>query len=311
MSNINIIKGAVLGHVIGDAVGVPVEFVPRQKLERHPVYHMLSNGTHNMPKGTWSDDSSMMLCTLASIIVKQDVDFEDIMTRFSQWAKNGYMTPHGKPFGIGRTTLKSIAKFWRGESAIKCGCISEKDNGNGSLMRILPISIFNSFSNLDMDAKIKKIHMVSALTHAHDRSCIACGIYNFIFEEIVRTQNKSAISLGLEKAKEYYQSSSEIKVFERLFKTDFSVLKNSGIKSSGYVVDTLEAAVWSLLNSDNYKDAVLCAVNLGEDTDTIAAIAGGLAGALYGYDNLPREWVDDTLDKEKILLMCDDFNSML
>ena len=186
MNNGEIITGAVLGHVIGDALGVPVEFYPRTKLENNPVDCMLSYGTHYMPKGTWSDDSSMMLCTLLSIIEKRNIDFEDIMTRFSLWARTGYMTPHGKPFGIGRTTLKSIAKFWRGENATNCGCLAERDNGNGSLMRILPISLVNSFSDSGTDEKIQRVHKISSLTHAHERSCVACGIYNFILEEIVR-----------------------------------------------------------------------------------------------------------------------------
>ena len=108
----------------------------------------------------------------------------------------------------------------------------------------------------------------------------------------------------------YYKYSSEIQVFERLFETGFSNFESCEIKSSGYVVDTLESAIWSLLNSENYKDTVLCAVNLGGDTDTIAAIAGGLAGALYGYDDLPKEWINETLDKDNILFMCDNFNDI-
>lgn len=310
MNNSKIIKGAVLGHVIGDTLGVPVEFVPREKLQIHPVDRMLSNGTHHMPKGTWSDDSSMMLCTLLSIVEKQCVDYEDIMTKFSMWANDGYMTPHGKPFGIGRTTFKSIAKFRHGESAVNCGCFSENDNGNGSLMRILPVSLFNSFSNSGTEEKIQKIQKTSCLTHSHQRSCMACGIYDFIFQEIVCIQDKASIFLGLDKAKNFYQHNPEFKAFERLFKTDFFSLKRCEIKSSGYIIDTLEAAVWCLLNCENYKDTVLCAINLGGDTDTIAAISGGLAGALYGYDELPQEWVNETLHNEKILFICDKFNNI-
>ena len=306
-----IIKGAILGHVVGDALGVPVEFYSRAKLENHPVDRMLSYGTHHMPKGTWSDDSSMMLCTLSSIIEKQDIDFDDIMVRFSMWAKEGYMTPYGKPFGIGRTTLKSIAKFWRGEKAISCGCFSEKDNGNGSLMRILPIALFNAFSNKEIEDKKLTICRSSALTHAHERSCVACGIYSFVLEEIVKNQNKTAISLGLNKAKKHYEHSSEIHIFNRLFMTSFSNLKCNEIKSSGYVVDTLEAAIWCLINAESYKETVLRAVNLGGDTDTIAAVVGGLAGALYGYDTIPKEWLDEIVDKNKILLICDNFEKLI
>lgn len=312
MINQDIINGAIFGHVIGDALGVPVEYSLRAKLDKHPVDRMLANGTHNMPQGTWSDDSSMMLCTLASIIEKQDVDSQDIMHRFSMWAKNGYMTPYGKPFGIGRTTLKSIGKYLRGEIVAKCGCLSEKDNGNGSLMRILPVSLFNCFNNnIGENEDLLRIHKISSLTHAHERSCVACGIYDFIFKEIVKLQNKSSIYLGLEKAANHYKHNPEFQSYKRLFEIGFCHLSKEEIKSSGYVVDTLEAAVWCLLNSENYRDTILKAVNLGGDTDTIAAVAGGIAGTLYGYDDLPKEWIDVIVNKDKIALMCNDFCNII
>ena len=307
----NVIKGAVLGHVIGDVLGLPVEFYPRKRLTENPVDRMLSYGAHHMPMGTWSDDSSMMLCTIASIVEQQRIDFENVMLYFSRWAKDGYMTPYGKSFGIGRTTLKALGKFWRGEEAVSCGCATEKDNGNGSLMRILPIVLYNAMAEPvpPLERRIRDIHSVSALTHSHSRTEIACGIYMFVLEEILRGKNKLSVHVGLQKAREHYKNCIEIHAYERIFEAGFPNLPQDEIKSSGYIVDTIEAAVWCVLNTDCYSSCVLKAVNLGGDTDTIAAVAGGLAGAIYTFDGLPEEWLDCIVRKGDILQICDDFKN--
>ena len=217
------------------------------------------------------------------------------------------MTPDGKVFGIGRTTLRALGKFWRGEEAVNCGCSSEKDNGNGSLMRILPVALYTSLKQEHqptIDERINYIHQASALTHAHNRACMACGIYTFVLQEIIAAQNKSAIIDGLKKAKKHYNGYPEIVAFDRLFSDNFLKIQSDEIKSGGYVVDTLEAAIWSLLRTDNYKECVLQAVNLGGDTDTIAAVAGALAGILYGHENIPQEWKDSIIKIDMIIDMC-------
>ncbi len=310
----DIVLGAVIGHVVGDALGVPVEFFSRDKLKNDPVYDMHEFGSHQQPKGTWSDDSSMMLSTLASITECRGIDYNDIMRRYSKWIKEGYMTPFGKPFGIGRTTFTSIAKYWKGETAQKCGYSREKDNGNGSLMRVLPVSIYSVLDGVHqftIDEKLKVIHQASALTHAHPRTCIACGIYTFVLEELLAVPIKSAIESGLRNAKNYYKDIPEIAAFDRMFSDNFALTETDEIKSSGYIVDTLEAAMWCLLQTDSYKECVLKAVNLGGDTDTIAAIAGSLAGILYGYENIPQEWIDATVKIDMILDLCENFCKFL
>ena len=282
-------------------------------MTHNPVDRMLSDGAHHMPLGTWSDDSSMMLCTLASITEKRSLDFHDIMMRFSRWAKEGYLTPHGKAFGIGRTTLKALGRFWHGEEALHCGCSSEKDNGNGSLMRILPVVLYHSLvkPKLSIEEKIYNIHAVSSLTHAHSRSKIACGIYSFVLEELIRENKKQSVQIGLQKAREYYKNDTEIQMYERLFTLPFETVTEDNIKSSGYVVDTLEAAIWCVLNSDSYRECVLRAVNLGGDTDTIAAVAGGIAGAIYRFETLPQEWLKHIVFRSDIQDMCSNFGRMI
>ena len=244
------IKSAIFGHVVGDVLGVPVEFVKREKLEKCPVTDMLEFGTHNQPKGTWSDDTSMTLCTLDSLTKQNAIITEDIMSNFYQWLTAGKFTPFGRTFGVGRTTLKAIANYRKGKCYI---CSKEKENGNGSLMRILPILLYQHFhvrENISLEQEIEEIHTISALTHAHERSLVACGIYKFVAEELLHKLNKSSITKGLQNASSLYHNSPEHKSFSRLFSNNFSLTSRASrasIKSSGYIVDTLESAIWCLL----------------------------------------------------------------
>lgn len=304
---IEIVKGAIFGLVVADALGVPVEFESRKKLQKNPVDKMLGYGSHNVPKGTWSDDTSMVLCTLNSIAQKGKIDLVDNVLEFSKWTENGYMTPHGEVFDIGITTLTSLRNYWKSKNVYTCGGKSDYDNGNGSLMRIIPVSLYNHFKNLSKKESIRNVHEVSALTHAHERSLIACGIYDFIVSELIKSPEKSSVISALKKAEKYYSDYKEIKHYKRIFDEKFIDTDSSLIKSSGYVVDTLEAAIWCLLNTDSYKDCVLKAVNLGEDTDTVAAVAGGLAGILYGYDSIPKEWINTLVKSDMISKLCDKF----
>lgn len=302
----HLIRGAIFGHVIGDALGVPVEFVPRQRLQNHPVNEMAGGGSRGYPAGTWSDDSSMTLCALHSLIQCNGFDGMDMMERFARWAQEGYMTPTGRAFGIGRTTAAAISRFLRGEHPSVYGGRSEKDNGNGSLMRILPVVLFNFFcrANESDEQRLETVCQASQLTHAHLRSQTACGIYSFIAGELLHKPEKSSILLGIKKSAAFYQDHEEYPNFSRLIAEEFSSLPAEEIKSGGYVVDTLEAAVWCLMNSSTYRDCVLKAVNLGRDADTVAAIAGGLAGILYGEASLPETWTAQLACSEMIDDLC-------
>lgn len=300
----SLIRSAVFGHVIGDALGVPVEFVPRQRLLSHPVREMAGGGSRGYPAGTWSDDSSMTLCALESLTACNGYDGEDMMGRFARWAREGYMTAAGQTFGIGRTTLSAIYRFTRGEAPY--GGTREKDNGNGSLMRILPVVLFNFFSSTagSDEEKLAAVYRASRLTHAHPRSLAACGIYSLIASELLRKPEKASVSSGLKKSAELYRDHGEYPSFERLFSEGFAALPAEEIKSGGYVVESLEAAVWCLMNTASYRDCVLKAVNLGGDTDTIAAVAGGLAGILYGESALPETWIAQLAERGMIDDLC-------
>jgi ADP-ribosylglycohydrolase len=298
---------------VGDALGVPVEFVGREELQRNPVTAMRGFGTYNLPPGTWSDDTSLALCLWDS--VKCGLDYHDIMDKFKAWLFDSAYTPQGMTFDCGKTTMEAIYRFANGVEPVLCGGIAETDNGNGSLMRILPLAFYLGSQMgedyMEKEAAYAIIHDVSSLTHAHRRSHIACGIYLSIAGKIIASGWQTLdqlIQKGLGSAKKFYESKEEyreeLKHYRRIFAADFAALPLEAIKSSGYVVDTLEAALWCLLNTGDYESAVLKAVNLGADTDTVAAVTGGLAGLYYGHESIPQEWLREMARLEDIKEIC-------
>ncbi len=298
------IKAVVIGHAVGDALGVPVEFATRQELDNAPVTDMEEFGTYPVPKGAWSDDTSMSLCTL-DVLGKYGLDYDRIMVNFGKWYYNDEFTPTGEMFDVGNTCSLAIENYVVGKkSYLECGRSGERDNGNGSLMRIHPVVLYLANKDMTIEQKIEIVHTMSALTHAHDRSKIACGIYAFMLWELLKNPTMSAIKDGLSKAERFYKGEIELVHYRRLFERTFIITPRNAIKSGGYIVDTLEAAIWCLSTTNSYKDAVLKAVNLGDDTDTVAAITGGLAGALYGYDAIPEKWRNNLLKRDYIEDLC-------
>ena len=305
------IKSGILGLVVGDALGVPHEFNPRVHFDENPVTDMVGYGTYNLPPGTWSDDSSLTLATLDSLA--NGLNYNDIMEKFLSWYEDGKYTPYGNVFDIGGTTSRAIFNFNIDKDALSSGCDGEKDNGNGSLMRILPVAFFIYYLKEKLSISKKEefsiIHNVSALTHAHKRSKLGCGIYVKIAIEILKYKEdnenysidketeslESLIDKGIESAKEYYFNDDDFKHQKEhymvIFNHNVKNLERDDIRGSGYVVRSLIASIWCLLHTNSYKEAVLEAVNLGEDTDTTAAIVGGIAGLYYGVEDIPKEWL--------------------
>ncbi len=298
----NIWKDGMLGLIVGDALGVPVEFMSRTELMKNPVTGMREYGTHHQPRGTWSNDSSMALAELDSIRMVGTIDYTDMMERFSRWCMHGEYTPFGEVFDIGIATSRALMNYAKGIAPLESGGKTEWDNGNGSLMRILPVCLYLFKRQKKVctseNESIYMIHAVSALTHAHVRSQMACGIYYFLVKAILEEEGslENRLQKGMDRAYQYYRQDlsnhRELENYKRLADlSEFKETPKEGIKSSGYVVDTLEAAVWCLLHSHSYKETVLMAVNLGEDTDTIGAVAGGLAGLYYKEEGIPQEWI--------------------
>ncbi|HEY9779780.1 MAG TPA: ADP-ribosylglycohydrolase family protein [Leptolyngbyaceae cyanobacterium] len=291
----------LMGLCVGDALGVPVEFSSRPEREKSPVTSMLGYGTWNQPPGTWSDDSSLTFC-LAECLCS-GFSLEEIASSFWRWYNEAYWTPYGEVFDVGNTTSGAIAEFHRGVPPLEAGGKSEKSNGNGSLMRILPMAYCHKM--LYFEELIQRTHQVSCITHAHVRSQIACGIYISIAVCLLQGLDlKSAYIQGLKNIQTIYcaaEYTSERPHFERVLGGKIANLPEDLIRSSGYVIDTLEASLWCLLNSSSYAEAVLKAVNLGSDTDTTAAVTGGLAGIYYQVNNIPAEWINRIARKQDVI----------
>lgn len=249
------LKSAIYGLAVGDALGVPFEFKERGTFR---CEGMTGYGTWNRAPGTWSDDTSMTLATLDSIQEKREIDTIDMTSRFCDWLHKGKYTADGDTFDVGTTTRMALD---RGS-----GLDDYYSNGNGSLMRILPLAF--------TEATDEDIRAVSAITHAHKISTDACVEYVHLARQLIDG--------------------------EPIHRDEIKSKGMNEIESSGFVLHTLEAAIWCLLNTKCYEEAVLTAINLGEDTDTTAAVVGGLAGIVYGYDSIPGDWIKGLKNKELI-----------
>ena len=302
----DIVRSVMIGHAVGDALGVPVEFCAREELLKNPVMDMMGFGSYPMPAGAWSDDTSMSVAALDSL-ANGEILYDEIMGNFVKWANLDDYTPTGEMFDIGVTCKKAIRKFVEEEgiSPLVCGLPYENANGNGSLMRIHPFVLMAYFREDLRPLADMIFENASRLTHAHERSVLACKIYGRVLFSLIEKPSRESVFKALAEAKAIYADNSEYSAYRRLFSDDFEALTAREIRSSGYVVDTLEAAIWCLLTTGNYAECVLKAVNLGEDTDTVAAVAGGLAGALYGYETIPKKWRDTLIKRAYIEEMCD------
>ncbi len=304
---------AIMGVIVGDALGVPVEFTAREERKADPVTGMRAYGTHNQPAGTWSDDSSMTVATLEWYKEEGDAEpnYSKLMDKFTNWLMYGEYTPYGENFDNGVATARALIRYGKGAEPLLSGGITEWDNGNGSLMRAMPTALHHKESLAWENVNdVEYIYNMSVLTHAHPRSKLACLIYSKLVADILLSDmdKLEEVRQSIDWTRRYIEEKEsdelikeEIKSFERIWDIDsFMQLSEDEIKSSGYVVDTLEAAIWCFLNTNSYAECVLKAVNLGDDTDTVGAVAGGLAGACYGMDDIPCEWLDAIPKKEWI-----------
>ena len=266
------LRDAVYGAAVGDALGVPYEFKVRGEFE---CTGMVGYGTHYQPAGTWSDDTSMLIATCDSIREKNGrIDVADMRRKFRDWMRMGSYTPRGCRFDIGNATATALAEGR--------GCTGEYSNGNGSLMRIAPLA-FTS-------ANDEQVASVSAITHAHRISTEACVTFVRILRDLAAGRSAAEALVA--------HAAGLSAPFERL--AGVGELPEEAVESGGFVVHTLEASLWCLLNTDSYEECVLKAVNLGRDTDTTACVAGALAGVVYGCDAIPAAWLDELKAKPVI-----------
>ena len=272
-------RGALLGLAAGDALGAAVEHSPRGSFD--PVEDMLGGGPFSLAPGEWTDDTSMALCLAESLLERRGFDAEDQMRRYVRWYREGYMSHNGRCFDVGRTTRRALEHFEASGNPYS-GPTDEKSAGNGCLARLAPVVLF---FHPDEPAAQRFAEDSTRTTHGAQECIAAAGVFATILHRALAGVPKWSLLEGLE-SRELPGALTGIAHQEFLDK------EIDEIRGSGYVVDSLEAGLWCVFHEENYRDAVLQAVNLGDDADTTAAVAGQLAGALYGAQSIPSAWLD-------------------
>jgi ADP-ribosyl-[dinitrogen reductase] hydrolase len=302
-------KNIIIGMAIGDAVGVPYEFTSFEEMRINPCVDMVGNGTHNQPIGTWSDDTSMALCIVDSLC--NGLNYTNMADKFVEWLYGNLWTPHGRVFDNGFATRNAVNKWKSGKfTPIECGATDVGSNGNGSVMRTLALVPY--IENYNPDIRYTVVSNVSSITHAHWISKYSCYL---VCEFAI------GLRKGLDKEDAWVES---IKALEAIRDNDISfevltydeyelyfgiytfdtILEHAddyNFRGSGFARDTAITSIWCILTTDTYKEAVLKAVNYGDDTDTTACVTGGLGGILYGLDGIPVDWVDKLVRKDDII----------
>ena len=306
--NKDIVINGIMGFIIGDALGVPLEFKKRDLFKNNKVTDMISSDRVGA-KGIWSDDSSMVIATMKSIIDnKGKINYESIMDNFILWVSNKDFIATDKAFGIGRATFLALGNYYnkRYEKITDCGMKGFNYNGNGSLMRILPIAYYCYYKKLNDDEIYNLVKDISSFTHSHEISILGCFIYVLLVIELLSGEEKENAYSNIKKYNyRKYFSLENIKYYDRLLNNDISKLNVDSISSMGFIVDTLEAVIWCFINNNSYDKCVIEAINLGNDSDTIGALVGGLSGIYYG--NLPSKWLDSIVKKDYLLKLSNDY----
>ncbi|MCW3468019.1 ADP-ribosylglycohydrolase family protein [Chitinophaga nivalis] len=303
------ITGAFYGVAIGDALGVPVEFKTRDYLSSYPITDFTGYGSWNQPPGTFSDDSSLTFCTAESLLTGYHLS--DMAERFVQWYQHGYWGAHHVVFDIGQTTRLSLQRVATGTSPLLSGGMEEFENGNGSLMRMMPVALYLAHEP-DIHQRYRIVKEISGITHLHFRSVLACFIYVEYLRLLLTTPDPQTAYLQLQTTINHFLATqsfnpAEVKYFDRLLLQSVATTDRSQINSSGYVIHTLESAIWCLLTTTSYSECVLKAVNLGGDTDTTGAVAGALAGVCYGQSGIPATWIQQVARSKDIAALAHHF----
>lgn len=291
-------RGTMMGLAIGDALGVPAEFKPRGSFSK--ITEIIGGGPFNLNPGEWTDDTTMALILAQSLVDNNGFNPTDQMNKYWQWVESGYMSSNGRMFDIGNTTSEALCEFRKeGGSYPYAGSTDPKKAGNGSLMRLAPIPLF--FEN-DKDA-IKFAANMSATTHG-TKTCIAsCVFLTHLIHKALEGWPKENL-LTIEEPNNWF-SHLEPDIHRNIAYGDYKTKTEDQIKSTGYVIDTLEAALWCFHTTDTFEDGCIKAVNLGDDSDTTGAVYGQLAGTYYGIDYIPNRWIDKIVKTNLIIDLAD------
>ena len=286
----DLVRPAVYGHLVGDAIGVPYEF-------QHHIasVELRGHGSHNQPPGTWSDDGALMLALLDSL-VSVGFDPEDQARRALAWADEGRYAPGGVVFDIGGATSQALSRLRAGTPAVDAGGTGERDQGTGRLMRLLPLALNDVPA--DDATLVDRAHLASRVTHAHPNCQVACALYVLVARTLIEHPGgdpEAALALATDRLLEAYEREPAFASVLRGLLAHRSNLRKPG---GGWVLDSFWSAWEAFAASGSYRETIERAVRYGHDTDTTAVIAGGLAGIHWGVGGIPPEWLDALRDRE-------------
>jgi len=270
----NKVKGAYFGLFVGDALGTTLEFKDRDTYEH--ITDMVGGGPFNLQPGEWTDDGSMAMA-LATTLAEHGMDRIELLKNFTRWYKQGKFSVNGRCFDIGSTTQKALRKFIDSQGLDPNPASTDfMDSGNGGIMRLAPVVVYATTLFECGELAVEQ----SSVTH----DSMYCRTWARMLGELLwkLSQNNTLAEL------------------DGIYEPDLEKKARRDISSSGYVLDTYEAAVWSALQTSSFKEALLLAVNLGDDADTVGAVTGQIAGAMYGYDAIPQEWLDKIAMKPEL-----------
>lgn len=319
----NTTRDGLIGLAIGDALGVPLEFMKREDVKHANIKDMIGKEddvnidgmwSNFIPAGAWSDDTSMTIATMDTII-KNDgaINYDNIMQGFISWWKDGKYISSDEPFGLGSTVSHALDCYVGGIPSLECGGKNFRDNGNGAIMRIFPFSLYTIALDMDEEETVDFINKASGITHGHDISKMSCFIYTEFLKCLIITKNPK-IAYQYITSIDYgnYYSKIAIEAHSKLLMPNFLLYTDDDIpENNGYVVVTLESAIHCLISTDNFEDAILKSINLGYDTDTVGAVTGSLAGVLYGYNNIPDRWINKIKKKEELETIAENYENIL
>lgn len=296
------LKASLYGYVVGDAVGFPLKDKKRKDLLKKPVNEMLSlDGYHDI--GYWSINSSFVIATLDSIVENEKrINYSDIMRKYIECTHtNKYLSGNKVSKEVDKVITNALNEFKEDKSPTECGSKKYEDNNNKSLSRMLPIVLYCYYRNVEDDDIYNLVKKYSSLTHSHQLSIMACFIYTKFMLAIIKGKDKIT-AYNIIKCIDYekYFRKETISEFTRIINNSLYELKIDEIQSTSNVVDTLETVFWVILNTNNYQQAIVGAINLGGDSNTIGGLVGSIAGILYGVDSIPNKWIDSLKKKDLI-----------
>jgi ADP-ribosylglycohydrolase len=271
-------RGSLLGLAVGDALGTPWEGLPRGSFP--PVSDLVGGGPRGLPLGAWTDDTSLALCLAESLVACRGFDARDQMDRYLRWFQDGHWSSTGYAYGIGHTTSLALARYELTRDPTSSGRTEPLSAGNGSLMRLAPVPLFFA---ADPAEAVARSGESSRTTHAARVAVDACRYFGALVAGAARGVEKDELL-----AEGFWSEDDLVPEIAEIARGSFR--RDEPPESSGYVVHTLEAALWVLARTETYREGALACVNLGDDTDTTAAVFGQLAGALYGEEAIPAEW---------------------